>query len=465
MKSIRYRTIIGLLLITLIDPLFAQEKMGFSPHVTFGETTLLSSGKDLPFWMSSNQNGTITLHNPSYQLFQAGIKRELERDSLKKWGYTYGGHLAYGLAGKSDFQPNQYWIGVRYRSLILKAGAEAEPIIYGGLSSTNGNMDNSGNSRPVPGLRLSTKGYIPFLIAKKWLTYRFLYEEGVISPDKQAVTNAHLHHKNFYLRSRISPSLTLDLGIEHYVWWGGNSAVFGPQPGWDEYFRYILARAGSKNATLNDQGNEAGNGLGIYNLVLTKDWTTCLVTFYWNHPFEVPSDTGLTNFPDGLFGIHVGKKDKSSFITDFVYEFMRTNGRIAADPNGNSGSSDYFIHWVYRSGFTYFQRMMGSPLFVPKIGADGISTGFESNMMWMHHLGLGGSLGNGFTWKSLLTVSRNFGSRYILYSTPLDECSLLFETIYTTSKLPFALKAGVAGDFGSRFENRTGLFLGINFHI
>ena len=460
-----YRQILLLFFIALTFTLSAQEKNGFAPQVSLGETTLVSSGKDLPFWMSSNQNGTISLHNPTYLLFQAGIRRGLERDSLKKWGYTYGGNLVYGLAGGSDFQPNQYWLGVRYRSVILKAGAEADPVIYGGLSSTNGNMDHSGNSRPVPGISISTKGYLPFLFAKKWFSYRFQYEEGFMILDKQAVSNAHLHHKNLYLRSRLSPTLALTVGIEHYVWWGGNSPVLGPLPGWNQYFRYVLARPGGKGATLSDQQNEAGNGLGIYNVELKKEWPNCIASFYWNHPFEVPSDAGLSNTTDGLYGIHIGKKNKESLFTDFVYEFMRTNGRMRNNLSTNSGSSDYFNHGEYTSGFTYFQRMMGSPLFVPTIGADGISQGFESNMMWMHHLGLGGTLGDGFTWKSLLTLSRNFGVPYNLYPNPLTECSGLLECSYATPELPFALKAGVAADYGSRFQKRFGGYLGITFHL
>ena len=460
-----YRQILLLSLVALTFPLSAQEKNGLAPQVSLKETTLVSSGNDLPFWMSSNQNGTISLHNPTYLLFQAGIRRGLERDSLKKWGYTYGGNLVYGLAGGTNFQPNQYWFGVRYRSIILKAGAESDPVTYGGLSSTNGNIDNSGNARPVPGLRVSTKGYLPFLFAKKWFSFRFQYEEGFLGLDKQAVTNAHLHHKNLYLRNRLSPTLVLTVGVEHYVFWGGNSPVLGQQPGWNEYFRYVLGRKGGKSATINDQLNQAGNGLGIYNVGLTKDWPTCILSFYWNHPFEVPSDTGLSNTTDGLFGIYVGKKEKKSFFTDFVYEFMHTNGRMRNNLNTNSGSSEYFNHGEYTSGFTYFQRMMGSPLFVPKIGADGISRGFESNMMWMHHLGLGGTLGSGFTWKTLLTLSRNFGRPWNLYPKPLDECSVLFESSFATPKLPFALKAGIAGDYGTRFEHRYGGYLGISFHI
>jgi len=461
--SSMYKQILFLSLLILTLPLLAQEKNGFAPQVTLGETTLVSSGKDLPFWMSSNQNGTIVLHNPTYQLFQAEIKRGLERDSLKKWGYTYGGNLVYGLAGGSDFQPNQYWLGVRYRSLILKAGAEADPVIYAGLSSTNGNMDHSGNARPVPGIRLSTRGYLPFLFAKKWFSFRFLYEEGFLHFDKQAISNAHLHHKNLYLRNRLSPTLFLTVGIEHYVFWGGNSPVYGQEPGWNQYFRYVLAMKGGKGASLYDRMFTAGNGLGIYNLELKKDWPDYEASFYWNHPFENPSQTSLVNIKDGLFGIHLGKKKKESFFTDFVYEYMQTQYRMRNTPP--RGDDDYFNHWEYTSGFTYFQRMMGSPLFIPTIGPDGISRGFESNMMWMHHLGLGGTLGGGFSWKTLLTLSRNYGRPYQLYPKPPYECSGLLECSYATLKLPFAVKAGLAADYGSRFEHRYGGYLGIDFHF
>jgi len=458
-----YRHILLLSLIALTFPLFAQEKNGFTPQVSLGETTLVSTGNDLPFWMSSNQNGTISLHNPTYLLFQAGLRRGLERDSLRKWGYTYGANLVYGLAGGSDFQPNQYWLGVRYRSLILKVGAEADSVIYGGLSSTNGNMDHSGNARPVPGLCLSTNGYLPFLFAKKWFSFRGQYEEGFMFPDKQAVTNAHLHHKNLYLRGRLSPTLALTLGLEHYVWWGGYSPVYGQQPGWSEYFRYVLEMKGGKGATTGDQINAAGNGLGIYNLELKKEWTYCTASFYYNHPYEDRSGLEFDNLKDGLWGIHIGKKNKKALIADFVYEYLYTLNQSGSA--GIRGNDNYYNHSVYTSGFTYFQRMMGTPLFVPTIGLNRISQGFESTRIWMHHLGLGGTLGGGLSWKSLLTYSRNFGTYSDIYPKPPDEFSFLVECNFVTSKLPFGLKAGVAGDYGNRFEHRLGGYLGISFHI
>lgn len=112
----------------------AREKTGFTPDFRLSQGTYVSSGSDLPFWMVSNQGSVFTMHNSNYQLTQAGFNRSLERDTLKKWGYTYGTNLVYGYAGTSDFlaHPESFlsgWAGVRYGSLILKAGAQRDPIL------------------------------------------------------------------------------------------------------------------------------------------------------------------------------------------------------------------------------------------------------------------------------------------------------------------------------------------------
>ena len=464
------------LLLLLNVSLMAQEKTGFTPDFRLSQTSALSSGKDLPFWMTSNQNGVYALHNSSYFLLQAGINRSLDRDTLKKWGYTFGANMVYGIAGTSDFQPNEYWLGFRFHQLILKAGAQSDPVIYGGLSSTNGNMYRSRNARPVPGVSLSTNGYIPFLFAKKWFSWRFLYEEGILK-DKQFVTNAHLHHKNLHLRASLSPSLSLSVGLEHYVFWGGVSPKYGQLPEWSQYMRYVTGFAAGAGASLNDQMNSAGNQLGSYNMEIKKNWTTINTTFYFNHPFEDRSGMELANLRDGLWGIHVATKNRSTFITDVVYEYMNTRNQSGSvymvpaptpqDPNRKTGrgGDNYFNQDTYPSGYVHYQRMMGSPLFVPIIGPDGVSKGFESTKMWMHHLGVSGALGNGFFWKSLATLSRNFGIPANSYLVPLNEFSFLAEGSYNGSKLPFNVKAGLAGDYGTRFEHRLGGYLGIEINF
>jgi len=94
------KSVILIILTILSIPLMAQQKVGFEPDFQLSQTTAVSSGEDLPFWMTSNQNGIYTLHNSSYMLFQARLNRSLDRDTLKKWG---GANMVYGIAVTPDF--------------------------------------------------------------------------------------------------------------------------------------------------------------------------------------------------------------------------------------------------------------------------------------------------------------------------------------------------------------------------
>ena len=106
---------------------------------------------------------------------------------------------------------------------------------------------------------------------------------------------------------------------------------------------------------------------------------------------------------------------------------------------------------------------MGTPLFVPVINEDGISMGFKSTRMQMHHIGLKGYLGKGLGWNSLFTWSKNYGTYGSPYPDPLGEFSFLTTLNYSGNKLPFIVNTGIGADIGDRFENRAGGFLGITY--
>lgn len=476
-----------LLVLTLFicSGLIAQEtKKQTDFNVSFD--TYLSSGDDLPFWMTSNKNGVLSLHNGNYQLIQAGFTKKLEPDSVNKWSYTWGANFVYGYGEKSDFQANQYWFGVRHKWLIIKAGAQPDPILYEGLSSTNGNLDRSNNARPLPGISLTTNNYIPFLFWKKWFSFRAEFEEKFYS-NHAFVKDAHLHHKSLYGKATLPLNWSVTAGLEHFVDWGGTSPTEGAMPGWSQYFNYILGLKAGPGAYTDDRLNKSGNQLGIYSVEIKKVWSKSSVSLYWNHLFEDRSGMEMVNWLDGLWGIHLSKKDKSALITDFVYEYMYTlnqSGSIHHHPSPTPsnpgritgrGRDNYFDHYIYRS-FTYYNRMMGTPLFVPRIGADGVADGFASTRMWMHHIGMKGALGSGVYWKTMLTLSRNFGVYnesfpwsadfgQAVYPVPKDEFSFLCELNYRGNKLPFQVNVGIAGDYGDRFESRTGAYAGISYQF
>ncbi len=481
---------VRLLIVSLLvySGLFAQEKRGKTDfNVSFN--TYLSSGNDLPFWLTANQNGVFSMQNHNYQLMQAGFSKNFAPDSVSNWSCTWGGNLVYGYTGKSDFQANQYWFGLRHKWFVIKAGVQADPILYGGLSSTNGNLDRSNNARPLPGISLSTDNFVPFLFWGKWLSFKAEYEEKLFS-DHAFVKDAHLHHKSLYGKATLTQNWSVTAGLEHFVLWGGTSPTEGEMPGISQYFNYIFGLKAGPGAFVDDRINRAGNQLGIYSLEIKKEWTKSNITLYWNHPFEDRSGMEMANLRDGLWGIHLNKNDESTLITDFVYEYMNTQNQsgsihhLSAPTPDNPGRitgrgrDNYFDHYIYRS-FTYYNRMMGTPLFVPRIGADGKADGFESTRMWMHHIGIKGACGSGIYWKTMLTWSRNFGvyndsfpwshifspTTGSSYPIPLDEFSFQGELNYRGNKLPFELNAGIAGDYGYRFQKRIGGYAGICYRF
>lgn len=448
-------------LMALSSGLMAQEERGVLA-VNTSLASYTSSGKDLPFWLKSNQDGVFSSAYNLTQLLRTGFSRSFG-NSVKGLDYTFGAEVVAGYGDKLYYQPNQYWIGVKYDWVTLKFGAEADPVRFGGLSSTNGNMDASNNARPLPRISLATNDYVSFPFNRGFFSWKALYSEGMIL-DNSYIQNAHLHHKSFSGKVELPWKLDISFGLDHYVFWGGTSPSGGRLPGWKDYFRYILSLRAGSDFPPGDQSNAAGSQLFLYNLEVHKVFNEKQVTFYWNHPFQNRSGMKLANIADGLWGIHFSMGNDPRMVSEFVYEWMNTLSQenIATSGQIYSGES-YFNNSVYQSGFTHFAQMMGSPIFVPTLNDSGASVGFEDTRMWMHHLGAKGFLGKSLRWKVLLTYSGNFGTGGYSLSTPVKEFSSLEELIYVPKNSPLEFNLAVANDLGQRFENRTGFTVGLNW--
>ncbi len=463
--------------ITLLSlAVMAQERDSSKTDFEVRFNSYASSGKDLPFWFTSNQNGAFISENGYYQLLRLGFAHAQSENLTKKWDFTYGTTMIAGVGNQADLQLNQYWFGARYKWLKIKIGARNDSIRFAGLSHTNGNMMWSGNARPLPGITFSTNGYVPLFSKLKWLTFRGLYEENFLV-DQRDMTNAMLHHKYLFAKATIT-NWSFSFGLDHWVYWGGTSRYHGSTPGFEYYPRYVLGLRGGKNSSASDIANKAGNSIGMYALEVEKNFRGNILTFYWNHPFEDQSGLELANFPDGLWGLNFKGKKRSAFVSDIVYEFMTTldqSGSTHLVPtsvpgvNTGRGRDNYFAlgvgvsDWFYSSGHVFHNKMMGTPLFIPVIGEDGLSKGFDNTRIQMHHFGIGGTLVERLTWRSMLTWSRSYGTYEKSYPEPLSEFSCLGECRYQFIDLPLSLNLGVAGDAGERFQKKVGGYVGMSW--
>jgi len=449
--------------------LLAQDSLG----VSIKNSTLVATNNNLPFWLHANQHGKIQATNQFANISDVSIFKSSTSKNNSNLKWNFGGNLIYAIAQDDYFQINQAFIGISLKGWELKGGLFYDPIQYAGLSSTNGNLVRSGNARPYPNLRFGNTHYKPLSFIAKWLFFKFEFDEGFLDDDRY-VNNTHLHHKSAYLLIKPKESWDATFGVEHYVMWGGTSK--DPEIGRfpmsiGQYMRYIFSiPGGSSNSPEHDKGNVSGNHVSTYQLAYSKYLTKLDLTFYLSHPFE--NHPGLTwkNWPDNLIGVHVRFKDQTKLINDIVYEIINTRHQnLTNEVVTNEGDEewmhdlyeDYFVHLLYKSGFTYHQNVMGSPLFLPvverKDEMDNTWFSLRSNRFFAHHLGISGNLSKSFKWKSLLTYMEHFGTFPYPYEFKYRQLSGLCDIQYINNEFPVELGLSLAFDSGISENNNLGL--------
>ena len=278
------------------------------------------------------------------------------------------------------------------------------------------------------------------------------------------------------------PKWTFSAGIDHWVFWGGTFPATGDNPsfkmpGWKDYFRYVLGRTGSSSAPKDDQNNVEGNQLGQFIFSIDFAGTKSNLKAYYGHLWEDRSGFQFENAPDGLWGIYWKRVQPKAFFKAIVLEYVNTrdqSGRYhkyTPDPVNRpdyqigEGRDNYFNHGFYRSGFVSYNRMMGLPLFIPRIGETGVSEGFLNTRLWGVHLGMNGWLTKQIDWKTMLTYSKHYGKYGQEYTTPKQFVSVAGQLGYRKAGKPFAIALKAAYDHGAIMESGFGAELILTYQI
>ncbi|WP_167607513.1 capsule assembly Wzi family protein [Maribellus sediminis] len=440
--------------------------------------SLAGTKNQLPFWLWANQLGHYDRNSDVLQNLRiTAFNQYIPGDSIFR--FEAGIDLDLLIADNTDLRFTQLFGGFNWKFLQLQIGAFADKEVYAGLSSTNGNLAASRNARPHPRVRAGFNRFVPVLV--KWFSINGFYEEGLLN-DKRYSEDAHLHRKALYLRFGQAKSIEVTGGMEHFVMWGGSHPEYGKLQGWDSYFDYVLGSTGDENSLMTDQLNVIGNGYGVYQLQIKKAWEKLHAVLYVSHPFDDRSGMELDNIVDNLWGLHLAFRNKQTAIEDLVLECFNTKNQsgkyhLVPDENGSAhgrGRDTYFNHGVYKSGATYHQMAMVSPLFAPVIVEDGISMGFENTRYTGFHIGARGALSSTLQWKGLLTWSNNFGHHDgnggSTYSPSRKQSSALGELNWIPNAKKISIAVALAADYGSLYDNgistaRLGAMLSFNYYL
>lgn len=447
---------------------------GDSLYFHLGLSAVASTGEYAPFWLQSNQHGDVSA-SPFSGNVSVGIIKPASQPH--RWfDYDFGVQLTERfqrpvtntsipiLQSTSTAYFNLLYAHVRLYVVDITAGVK--PIIYETQDSllTMGAMIFSGNSQPLSHITIGIDQYVPFpgcygyFELKGGLTHAWL-------ADNVYIRDAYIHHKFGAVRFGGRLPVNISYEFHHAAQWGGVSPVYGVLgSGLKSFMNVFLAHAGGVMA--NDQLNAEGNHVGSQQLALTAKGKGWEVTAYWQNFFEDNfAFLGLgKNITDGLWGISL-KQTRWRWIEGATYQFLNTTSQSGPwhDRDGlcYAGSDGYYRNSVFRNGWNYFYRSLGTPFITsPLYNADGTIYTLNSRVQ-AHYIGLRGDI-YGFKYRIMGSYVQNYGNDCRNHYVLSDNTAILIEISKQVPQawgLDFSLR--LAADFGTQFGNNFGALLSI----
>ncbi len=429
-----------------------------------GVSAVASSGTYAPSWLHHNTHGDVSASPYSGNL-TAGIYKEAQHNE-RWWDYDFGvqltGRVEYEKKGTGYF--NQLYAHARLYIFDITVGIK--PMIYETQDTalTSGALVFSGNSQPLPHITIGIDKYVPvpgcygYFELKGGLTHAWM-------PDNVYIQHCLLHHKFIGLRFGGRLPVNFSYEFHHAAEWGGISPVYGPLGSSLRDFKHVFFAQGG-GVMRNDLVNAQGNHVGSQQLMVTGKGQGWEVNVYWQNFFEdnFAFIGDGQNITDGLWGVSM-KQTRWPFIEGVLYEFMNTTAQSGPwhDRDGlcYAGNDQYYRNGIYRNGWNYFGRSMGTPFITSPLFNEGQSTQTLNSRVRVHHVGVRGDI-YGFKYRIKTSYVRNYGNDVASSKVLNTNTAVLLEV---TKKVPqawgmeFGLK--LAGDFGSQFGNSFGAQISI----
>lgn len=446
-----------------------------------------ATGDETPFWLVSNRHGIVPLDANNGYLNPGAFYRA---SFGKGFRFDAGLDLVATTSRYRNVYIQQLYAELGYRSLLLTIGSKERTNSLWDEALSSGDMVQSPNARPIPEINLSMPRFTVIPLTGGWLqvkgdfavgrSFDNAYLEQYASEGQYYTKSVLWHHKSIFFRikdTRNSFPLSLELGVRHWAQWGGTSTdpemVNPKQPdSLKDFAKIVFAESGGENATASDKVNVLGNHYGSYDfrLAFTKeDWA---VAAYYQHYYEDKSGMTMDNGTDGLWGLQVDLP-KLPWLKRVVVEHLNTKDQsgpfhyIWYDhdkyPGHGGGRDDYYNNGEYKTGTSYFNRGIGSPLLLsPEYNKDGILE-FWHNRVRAWHAGLEGSLSGQVDYRVLFTRTSSWGTAMAPTLNIKESTSALVEITYRHPRLEgWTFTGSLAGDAGSYVDEGIGFGLRVS---
>lgn len=205
---------------------------------TLKSDVFLFNGKS-PFWIHTNQYGTIpTAKNLTFS-GQISLKADYQRDSSGKFKHLLGWGAkivpVFNAGDTATFLLPELLLKLRVGSFEIWGGTQKEN--YGLLGDTllsSGSYSWSGNAFPLPKVQLNTIGFVNIPWTQSLLAFNASFSHGwfgdmpvVFGSQGLKSVTGYLHQKSFYLRLG-KPHWRVNLlgGFNHQAQWGGENKIW-----------------------------------------------------------------------------------------------------------------------------------------------------------------------------------------------------------------------------------------------
>jgi len=400
-----------------------------------------TSNDVVPFWMRSNQFGSIPLDGASGGLLVRAAKdyalqgewTEATDKTTSFWDWGYGLETRTNIGNKAQVQIIDAHVKVRYAMFETKLGRTKDVMgLNGDTLLSSGNFSVSGNALGVPVLDIRIKEYYRLPWFDGLFSFKGNFANGYMGKMPidtsqfllldQHILPTYLHQKSLYGRLG-KPRWRLNLygGINHQVQWGSEKKVYGDNYTLNNLETLWYVFWGKAYGTKTIPTSKLGNQQGSIDLGFSYDWERIQLMAYRQNFYEVGAISKLANIADGLNGITLTNKQYNTTNKNWdwqklLFEFFYSKDQAGypwSKPTA-SGDEDYYNNYYYTNGWSYKKQGIGSPLIVPAHTVrDGQARDpidyFISNRVVAGHIGVKGQV---FKWVVMgkLVFARHYGT-------------------------------------------------------
>lgn len=339
-------------------------------HYGLAASAIATSGNRVPFWMSSNQYGSVPLSGISASL-SGFVKRDYNTAKSNPW-IDWGGAVdaRFNAGSKAQLILVEAYLKAKLSIFQLKAGRSRDVMGIASSELSSGNFAISGNALGIPKAEISVPDYWSLPLTRGVIALKGNFALGYVGmvpteknfymPGVDAET--YFHQKSLYGRlGKAGWRVKLYGGFNHQVFWGDENLYFNE---WNlsPFKTAVKAVTGSVY-----KGSKVGNHLGSIDQGMEITFKKVVVKAYHEFFYDVGGLYHLNNIKDGLWGItfdnSVARGEQRFGWSQLLIEFVNTKSQ-GGEPDAKitpSGDENYY-NGMYMEGWTYKKRNLGSPL-------------------------------------------------------------------------------------------------------